>query len=234
MDFATWEPIYEAILADFGYDRKGDERARDLLASLVEAVDAGPYTPETDGFAGETVAIAGAGPSLLDETDRVRAVDTVVAASTAADRLSEVGLTPDLVVTDLDKHPGTVRELTNEAVPVAVHAHGDNVPALRQYVPAFELESVLPTTQAAPLGPVANYGGFTDGDRAAFLADHLDADELVFPGWDFDDETLGVEKRRKLQWAERLLYWLERRRDERFAILDGRREDIDTDALPGL
>ena len=231
MDFNTWEPVYEAILADFGYDREGDERARDLLASLVESVDAGPYVPEEDAFAGETVAIAGAGPSLLEETDRIRAADTVVAASTAADRLAEAGLAPDLVVTDLDKHPGTVRELTNEGVPVAVHAHGDNAPALRQHVPTFELEYVLPTTQAAPTGAVENYGGFTDGDRAAFLADHFGAAELVFPGWDFDDESLGDEKRRKIAWAERLLYWLEGRREERFGILDGRRADIETDAL---
>ncbi|WP_136687592.1 6-hydroxymethylpterin diphosphokinase MptE-like protein [Halorhabdus amylolytica] len=231
MDFATWEPVYEAILADFGYDREGDERARDLLASLVESVDARPYVPEEDAFSGETVAIAGAGPSLLEEIDRVRAADTVVAASTAADRLREAGLTPDLVVTDLDKHPGTVRELTNEGVSVAVHAHGDNVPLLRQYVPTLELECVLPTTQAAPTGSVANYGGFTDGDRAAFLADHLDADEFVFPGWDFDDQSLGDEKRRKLAWAERLLYWLEDRREERFGILDGRRADVEVDAL---
>jgi hypothetical protein len=27
-------------------------------------------------------------------------------------------------------------------------------------------------------------------------------------------------------WAERLLYWLERRRDERFELLDGRRATL--------
>jgi uncharacterized Rossmann fold enzyme len=39
-------------------------------------------------------------------------------------------------------------------------------------------------------------------------------------------------KRRKLAWAERLLYWLERRRGERFSVLDGRRNGIETSALP--
>ena len=226
MDFATWEPIYEAILADFGYDRAADERARDWLASVFERRAGDPYEPPPDAFVGDTVAIAGAGPSLLDDTELVRDADAVVAASTAADRLRDVGFDLDFVVTDLDKHVETVRKFTKEGVPVAVHAHGDNVDVLRQYVPTFDLASVVPTTQAEPTGPVANYGGFTDGDRAAFLADHLGAAELVFPGWDFEDDSLGEEKRQKLRWAERLLYWLEQRRDGRFEVLDGRRDGI--------
>lgn len=232
MDFATWEPIYEAILEDFGYDRAGDERARDWLASVFERRALDPYEPSSDAFAGDTVAIAGAGPSLLDDVDLIRDADAVVAASTAADSLRDIGFALDFVVTDLDKHAETVREFTTAGVPVAVHAHGDNTGALRQYVPTLDLSVVLPTTQAEPVGRVTNYGGFTDGDRAAFLADHLGADRLVFPGWDFEDDSLSAEKRRKLEWAERLLYWLEQRRGERFGILDGRRAEIDTDALP--
>jgi uncharacterized Rossmann fold enzyme len=79
---------------------------------------------------------------------------------------------------------------------------------------------------------VYNVGGFTDGDRAAFLADHCGADRLTFLGWDFDDPEVGPMKRRKLAWAERLLYWLERRRGERFGVLDGRRDAIDDSSLP--
>jgi uncharacterized Rossmann fold enzyme len=52
------------------------------------------------------------------------------------------------------------------------------------------------------------------------------------PGWVFDDPAVSAEKREKLRWAERLLYWLERRRGQRFAVLDGRRDDIETANLP--
>jgi uncharacterized Rossmann fold enzyme len=117
--------------------------------------------------------------------------------------------------------------LTREGVTVAAHAHGDNVPAVREWLPRFADEWTLATTQAAPVGPVANVGGFTDGDRAAFLADHAGAGELTFPGWNFDDPAVGPMKARKLDWAARLLRWLERRRGERFAVLDGRREAAD-------
>jgi len=223
MNYQTWLPVYERILADFGYDRAGDECARDHLAALVTAFD----ESRLDRLDGATVAVAGAGPSLETEAAVAAAADVVVAASAAADRLREVGVAVDLMVTDLDKTPATARDLTREGVPVAVHAHGDNVPAVEQWVPLLDGEHVLPTTQAEPSGPVRNYGGFTDGDRAAFLADAFGAAALRFPGWDFDDQSVGAEKRRKLAWAERLLHWLERRRSERFAVLDGRRENVD-------
>ncbi|MFB6100948.1 MAG: 6-hydroxymethylpterin diphosphokinase MptE-like protein [Haloplanus sp.] len=223
MNYETWNPVYERILADFGFDRAADERARDRLATFVDAFD----ERRLRHLAGATVAIAGAGPSLAAEVDTAADADLVIAASAAAAVLRKAGVTVDLMVTDLDKTPETARALTHEGVPVAVHAHGDNVPELAEWVPRLDGDNVLPTTQAEPRGPVVNYGGFTDGDRAAFLADAFGAAELRFPGWDFDDTSVDPIKRKKLAWAERLLYWLENRRDERFAVLDGRRASID-------
>ena len=223
MKFEEWEPAYKAVLADFGFDRSADERARDVLAGM-----AGPFDHSRfDGIEGTTVAIAGAGPSLAGDLDLAADADYVLAASSAADVLRDADVPVDCMVTDLDKNPGTARALTREGVPVVVHAHGDNVTLLREHVPSLAAEHVLATTQAEPSRPVENFGGFTDGDRAAFLADHFGADGLVFPGWDFDDPAVSEEKRRKLQWAARLLRWLEIRRAERFGALDGRREGIE-------
>lgn len=228
--FDEWEPVYEAILSDFGYDREADERARDLLATLT-----GPFDVDhLRAASGATVAIAGAGPSLTsaDALERARAADHVFAASTAVDELRARSIGVDCMVTDLDKNPDTARRLTERGTPVAIHAHGDNVAALRSVVPNCEDPFVLPTTQAEPRAHVENVGGFTDGDRAAFLADHLGAAELVFVGWDFDDPDVAPTKARKLEWAERLLYWLESRRGDRFAVLDGRRDAVDVAGLP--
>jgi hypothetical protein len=232
MRFDEWEPVYAAIIADFGFDRAADERARDLLADLVSEAEAETLTPADLDFTGETVAIAGAGPSLTAELDVAAEADSVIAASDAAAVLREAGVDLAAYVTDLDADPELAGELSGTGTPVAVHAHGDNVPAIREQVPGLSLDSVLPTTQAAPVGPVHNPGGFTDGDRAAFLADHCGPAELTFLGWDFDDPDADPIKRRKLAWAERLLRWLERRRGERFAVLDGRRDPIDESALP--
>lgn len=225
MEMSEWEPIYGAILRDFGFDRTADERARDLLAELVSPF---PFPfEELAGLSDATVAIAGGGPSMEDETDSAARAEFVVAASVAADHLLRAGVDVDLMVTDLDKNVDTAIELSHAGVPVAVHAHGDNIAAVREHLPAFDRTYVLGTTQAAPTGSVYNFGGFTDGDRAAFLADAFGAAELRFPGWHLDDTSVDAAKRRKLEWAERLLYWLERRRGDRFGVLDGRRDAID-------
>jgi len=225
MRFAAFEPYYKAVLADFGFDRAADERARDVAAELAT-----PLSLDRLGdWRGTTVAVAGAAPRLGDDVALARDADVVVAASVAADVLADRGVTVDCMVTDLDKNPETAVELARDGTPVVAHAHGDNVPAVREWVPRLADEATLATTQAAPVGPVRNVGGFTDGDRAAFLADHLGAAELVFPGWEFDDPSVGSMKARKLDWAARLLRLLERRRGDRFELLDGRRETLDAE-----
>lgn len=225
--FPEWEPIYEAILADLGFDRAADERARDVAAELARPFDDDRLTH----LGGATVAVVGAAPTLSADLAAFdpESVDAIVAASTAVDVLADHGIGVDLMVTDLDKNVDTASELTREGTPVAAHAHGDNIPTLREWLPQFDLASTLVTTQAEPRGPVANYGGFTDGDRAAFITDAFGAAELRFLGWAFDDPSVDPLKARKLRWAEQLLYWLERRRGERFAVLDGRRGSLADD-----
>ncbi|QLD84552.1 DUF115 domain-containing protein [Natronomonas halophila] len=230
MRYDEWQPAYEAILSDFGFEKAADERARDLLAELMD--DEQPRSVADIDLSG-TVAVCGGAPSLVGDLDVARRADSVVAASIAADILRDAGIAVDCMVTDLDKNPETARALTEAGTPVAAHAHGDNIEALREQVPKFDASAVLPTTQADPVGSVVNLGGFTDGDRAAFLADACGADRLVFPGWEFDDPTVGRQKARKLLWAERLLRWLEMRREEEFGLLDGRRGRIELPWLAG-
>jgi uncharacterized Rossmann fold enzyme len=84
MNFETFEPIYEAILEDFGFDRRADERSRDVAAARATPFPISRF----DGWVDATVAIVGAAPCLTAELDRVRSADIVVAASTAVDVLS--------------------------------------------------------------------------------------------------------------------------------------------------
>jgi len=224
VSFTEFEPLYEAVLADLGFDRTTDEQARDLAAEYARPFEAHRLAV----LDGARVAIVGAAPSLpaaLEAFDE-STVDAIVAASTAVDTLADHGVRVNLMVTDLDKNIETATELTHNETPVAAHAHGDNIPALREWLPQFDLDWTLLTTQAEPTGAVENFGGFTDGDRAAFLADAFGADELCFLGWQFDDPSVSPLKARKLRWAEQLLYWLETRRGERFEVLDGRRGEL--------
>ncbi|MEF8892451.1 6-hydroxymethylpterin diphosphokinase MptE-like protein [Halodesulfurarchaeum sp.] len=222
MKFETWGPIYQLVVRDFEYDPTADRRARDVLDDLSTVFDF-----DRLDFAGETVAIAGGSKTLERELEQVRTADRVIAVSNAARVLQHAGISPDLGITDLDKAPETHITLSKAGVPIGIHGHGDNIPAVKRYLPRFDQNHVFGTTQVEPTERVVNFGGFTDGDRAAFLADHFGADQLTFPGWQFDDATVSMEKNRKLMWAGRLLRCLERRRHERFPVLDGMREELE-------
>ncbi|MEE1133862.1 MAG: 6-hydroxymethylpterin diphosphokinase MptE-like protein, partial [Methanobrevibacter sp.] len=102
-----------------------------------------------------------------------------------------------------------------------IHAHGDNMDKIAKLTPFFT--SVLGTTQSQPVGNLYNFGGFTDGDRAMFLAVALGAEEITLAGMDFGDivtrysrpniETDIAQaddfKKKKLGYAEKFAQWIE-------------------------
>lgn len=210
MRFEDWEPFYEEILEEFGYSREEDRRAARFLNGRLEPFD--PFRLDSL-LRGETVAVVGDAPSLDPTSVPDDAV--VVAADGAAERLAEAGVSVDVVVTDLDGAPRRAAELSQEGKVVVVHAHGDNLGALEEWIPEFDLSNVVGTTQADPhsFDSLRNFGGFTDGDRAAFLADEFGAAHIELVGFDF--EAAEGEKRRKLRWARRLLRALSHERGER-------------------
>ena len=56
---------------------------------------------------------------------------------------------PDAVFTDLDGADDRLLELNESGTIVVIHAHGDNMPLLRSWVPRFK-GPVVATTQSAP------------------------------------------------------------------------------------
>ena len=61
------------------------------------------------------------------------------------------------------------------------------------------------TSQGKPFGHVYNFGGFTDGDRAVYLAHEMQASDVTLIGFDLDDPLVTPMKKGKLQWARKLL-----------------------------
>lgn len=199
MRFEDWEPHYTAICETFGFDRAGDEEAARLLATLSDADDS-PLLAKR--IAGHPVTVCGNAPSLLRETDGIEG--TVLAADAAADVLFTAGILPDAVFTDLDGAEDSFFEMNRQGCVMVVHGHGDNMALLRHWVPQFEGPLVL-TCQTRPFGHLHNWGGFTDGDRAAFAADALGAAMVRFIGFDLDDRSVPPMKQGKLLWARDLL-----------------------------
>ncbi|MBU4374646.1 MAG: DUF115 domain-containing protein [Euryarchaeota archaeon] len=206
MKFEEWEPIYKLVLEDMGFDRAEDEHAAFLLSEMLEikarkkdevvGIDA-----LREAIKGKDVLVCGKAPTLAEEIKNVGFKKYVtIAADGATSILMDSGITPDIIVTDLD---GNMDDEARAGAIMVVHAHGDNMEALGKEVP--RLRRVIGTTQSKPLKNVYNFGGFTDGDRSVFLAKEMEARTIMLIGFDFKDENVTPLKKKKLVWAERLI-----------------------------
>lgn len=199
MQYSEWEPHYREILAYFGFDSEDDEEAARILAALLDRDNLISLVTMTDG---NEVTVCGNAPGLKQDLGKIHGI--VFAADAAAEVLEDNGIRPDAVFTDLDGATDRLIGMNREGTIVVVHAHGDNIPLLKHWVPRFP-GKIVGTTQAAPLPHVHNFGGFTDGDRAAFAAQELGASQITLAGFDLDDKDVEPLKRGKLFWARKLL-----------------------------
>jgi 2-amino-4-hydroxy-6-hydroxymethyldihydropteridine diphosphokinase len=203
MQFATWEPIYQSILQDFGFSSRRDEDAAMLLAKLLREREPLLRTAEAI-IAGHRVVVCGNAPILETELEGLQEHDTVfLAADGATAVLLRHGIVPDIVVTDLDGPFPAILKANQMGSIAVVHAHGDNLDALNSYVP--KLVRIIGTVQCRPPPGLYNFGGFTDGDRCVFLARELGAASIKLVGFDFEDEGVTPRKKRKLEWARKLI-----------------------------
>ncbi|TLZ85470.1 MAG: DUF115 domain-containing protein [Methanobacteriota archaeon] len=210
MDFETWQPFYEQILSDFGFSRDKDE----AVAAELDKLLGGHRVPDSalrKILRGKEVTVAGNGPNLEDEIGE--AVGVLLTADEATSVALGRGLIPAILVTDLDGIVADQVKANAEGTIAVIHGHGDNGPAVREWAPRFSGGTVA-TTQSRPLGGLRNFGGFTDGDRAVFLADHFGAARIRLVGFDFERPNAKDAdrrmKQRKLDWAYLLLGSLDR------------------------
>ncbi len=199
MKWEEWEPIYREILADFGFDQAKDEEAARRLDALLKGRPAPDLRPL---LAGKRVAVCGKGSSLEADLATLQPGEVVVSANGATTRLLTESVVPAVVVTDLDGRMEDIIEANRRGAAMVVHAHGDNLDRLGAVA---RMERVLGTTQARPFGALRNFGGFTDGDRCVFLARAHGAASVRLLWFDFDDPSVGPVKKKKLQWARKLL-----------------------------
>ncbi len=205
MEFEDWEPFYVQIVDDLGLSRRDDEA---VAAELDRLLGGTRVALEELGalLRGKTVTVAGNGPSLAGDLAAVEGV--LITADEATSVALENGLHPAILVTDLDGDVEDQVRANAEGTVAVVLGHGDNGPAVRTWAPRFRGRTVA-TTQSAPSGGLFDFGGFTDGDRAVYLADHFGAKEIRLAGWDFEHPSAKdadpERKRRKLDWAYILL-----------------------------
>jgi len=218
---ALWGLIYDLIRYDMGYDL-----GKDLEATYIASL----HRPEglwrclsilKDAIRGNSVLVVGASDSCKYCLRYISSYDVVIAADGAMRCcINECGLIPDIVVTDLDGI-GVDDILSNPRSIYVIHFHGDNIPTA-SYIASILHNlglSYVNTVQTYP-NPYGTFifGGFTDGDRATYLAYYFGARRIGLVGFDFrgsvgrysktrtySRRTNVAVKKRKLMWAYRLL-----------------------------
>ncbi len=178
-----YEQITKELRLDIGKDRKSAE----LLNSLIRKADINQFY----SIKKKCVIVFGAGPSLTLDIDQIKTESLqkeciLIAADGAVKALLEYKLIPRIQVTDLDGDTDAIINANKRGTITVVHAHADNIDKIIKYVP--DMENVVGTTQVKPFGKLLNFGGFTDGDRAVFLADHFKAGIIALAGMDFGSE----------------------------------------------
>lgn len=210
MEYEEWEPFYRQIVEDFGFSQAADEASAQELDRILGGARASPAELRAL-LRGGDVTVAGNAPSLESELDAVTGV--VIAADEAASVLRSQGIVPAILVTDLDGEVEDQLRMNEEGTIAVVHGHGDNTSAVRTWAPRFRGRTMA-TTQSQPTGGLHNFGGFTDGDRAAYLADHFGAASIRLVGFDFEHpspkDANPRRKQKKLDWAYILLQNLDR------------------------
>ncbi|NYT12457.1 MAG: DUF115 domain-containing protein [Methanomassiliicoccales archaeon] len=208
MEFEEWEPIYHDILKDMGYDPVRDIEAARLLDSLCPRDRICGIECLCRRFC-ETATIIGHGPDLEEALERAKLEGTVISADGATSSLLDIGVIPEIIVTDLDGNIEDEIESNVQGSIAVIHAHGDNMYSVSEHLPLFP-GLITPTVQCRPFGNLFNFGGFTDGDRAVMMALHFGVRRIILVGFDFENprEKEGrksKEKIRKLVWAKKMI-----------------------------
>jgi len=207
MNLKEWRPFYLEIVREFGFDRAQDERSAQLLSHLLAKKTGYDSTLAKLSrlVKGCDVLVCGKAPILIRDikSGKIEGQETIIAADGATSVLLSQGVIPHIVVSDLDGNISDLKRANAMCAIMVVHAHGDNMNAIETYVPS--LSAVLGTAQTQPEPLLLNVGGFTDGDRAVFLAKEYGARTISAIGFDFSDISVTPRKMQKLQWAKRLL-----------------------------
>lgn len=183
-----WRAEYARIVDELGIDPEGDRRASEFLSQVFR--DAPCVLRGLPDAVGRRLSVVvGASDHVHEDLRSLEHVlhgfrDDVylVSADSATPALLDVGLVPDAVVTDLDCPEQELLKAHSLGSLFFVHGHGDNLEALARLAIRIR-DRAEPTCQVPdPVGHVHNFGGFTDGDRAVYIASALGCRTIVLVG----------------------------------------------------
>jgi hypothetical protein len=209
-----WKKKYSDILKEFKYSEKKDNESAVILNLILKKSNVNEKIVNL--VKGKTVFVIGSGPSLSTAIPKLKNLkkSIKIAADSSIKILLENNIIPDIVITDLDGDEMALKKIAKTKSIFVVHAHGDNLEKMK-LVKYFK--NCIGTTQSKPFSKIQNFGGFTDGDRGVFLANHFEAKRIILFGMDFGNrigkysntkKTEREIKLMKLNKGKLLLEWL--------------------------
>lgn len=218
MFYKDWKIIYKEIAQNLNYKEENDVIAADFLNKLLLDNKAASIKHLKKIIENKEIIVFGAGNSIekvmmLHKRKLLNKIKITANGATSA--LIENNILPDIIVTDLDGKINDQIKANKKGSIVVIHAHGDNIPKIKNHLSDFK-GKIIGTTQIdpKPFENLYNFGGFTDGDRAVFLADYFNAKKIYLVGFDFDgsigkysfsNEKDKLLKLEKLNWCKYLL-----------------------------
>lgn len=171
--------LREKCFSLLGIDPDGDLAAVKQVAQILEL---GGYSePDLSRFFGGNFSVYG--PS--DENFTQPGNDFTIVADSAIQKFISLFGIPDIIVTDLDGGIEHILFCQRKGSQLFVHVHGDNISTVLELIEVLSKSAVF-TSQSGNFGCVRDFGGFTDGDRAAYIADALSAKRITLRGFNFE------------------------------------------------
>lgn len=223
MKFEKWNIFYNEIAEDLDLDKKADINAAYLLQQQLEDYKQTNHLNVLKPFIFQKkVFVFGAGPSLESSIQQYASEikkATCITADGATSALLKQKIIPQIIVTDLDGYIPDQIKANEKGSKIVIHAHADNTEQIQNINSLFQ-GPIIGTTQVNPdkFSLLFNVGGFTDGDRSVYLADHFQAKKIYLIGFDYHKE-IGLYsfaenknkqlKKQKLKWCDYLIKQLE-------------------------
>lgn len=185
---------YQKICSLLAIDPKTDENTTNYLnKQLAKKSIKRTLSKLKKIIKGNSVFVFGAGPTLIegiiDSKPIIRKHKeeiVVIAVDGATKALLEEDINIDIIISDLDGgFEALLRSYEKNQSILVIHGHGDNKEKLISFIPKLGNANVIGTTQTKETKYVKNLGGFTDGDRAVFLAANMIAKNVFLFAFDF-------------------------------------------------
>ncbi|MFQ5977867.1 MAG: 6-hydroxymethylpterin diphosphokinase MptE-like protein [Candidatus Heimdallarchaeota archaeon] len=194
MQWVNWEKFYKKITIKLRIDPDGDfEAAKTLQSYFHERLEQVQLQRmRLKELCRKPCVVFGAGPSLSSDLSECLQAEllsscTTIAADGATSEFIRRNIIPHIIVTDLDGDMNHISAAARGGSILIIHGHGDNKERITEWVPLLLEFDPIPTTQVEPIPPLENFGGFSDGDRAAFMAVECGCTTLALAGFDLGE-----------------------------------------------